>query len=77
MGGYGLLIVLGWGACSVLVYGITLAFFQQNFKLIAEKSYWEDVGLAAFLSIFGPLALVVAFFLSGFAHYGLQYRRRV
>jgi hypothetical protein len=68
-------IIIAWAICSVISYGITLAYFQRNWPSHADEGYWQDVGFALFFSLFGPAALIVALFKSGLAMHGLQYRR--
>lgn len=65
-----ILSILGYGVCSVLGYGITLAYFQQKYYDIRTKS---DFGNAFFIGVLGPLGLVVALLLCEGLRYGLQF----
>ncbi len=69
---------LGAGLVSaVLVYGLTLAYFQRQFLRIAEEMYGSDVAFATFFSVAAivvwPMVLPLVYFLSERARYGLMF----
>ncbi len=70
------LIILGYLTCSILTYGITFADFQAIWSKPewAEENKRHDMGVSALISLWGPIALVVTFFLSGFAKNGMRFK---
>ena len=75
-----LIFALGWVACGVLSYGITLAYFQNEYSHLFDESeqdrfFGENVRFAISYSLFGPLSLLCSVLASGFVKHGLQYRR--
>ncbi len=61
--------------CAVISAGIGFAMAQGEFKVIAKEKYREDLGFAWLYSLtFGPLALLIFFFLSGFCKYGIKWK---
>ena len=74
MNWFWILFSLGWLVCSILTYGITLAYFQREYYLISEQGYVGDVLFAIFLSLTGPFGLLVSYWLSGFARNGLKFK---
>ena len=67
-----IIIIIGWLICSVLTYGITLAHLDGESPGL---DYVGDKGFAAVFSLLGPIGLLMSFLMSGFAHYGLKYKR--
>jgi hypothetical protein len=69
-----LAIALAWIACGVVTSGWMFADFQRDTAWGAEfnaKYRRRDAGFALFWGFaFGPIGLVVGFFLSGFAEHG-------
>lgn len=66
------MVVLVWLLCSILSTSITLGYFQEEYKEIAKSTYRTDLGTAWFMGLaYGPFALVLSFFLSGFIQHGL------
>jgi heme/copper-type cytochrome/quinol oxidase subunit 2 len=62
-----------WVVSAVLAYGMLLADFRRRHR--SGLSYRQDVGLAALMAcVGGPVALVIALAVTGFAEYGLMYR---
>lgn len=68
------LVLLAYIVCAVLTYGITLAYFQYEFKLLAVEQYKNDVSFALIMSLFGPIGLTGAFLFSDFAKHGLKFK---
>ena len=67
------IIILGWLLCSFLAYGIMFAYFQREFPTLAEEGYRHDMGTSLLIArVFGPLALLVYFCLSGFCEHGFK-----
>lgn len=64
-------IVTGWILCGVLAFGITLAFFEQEFPEFEHCK--GDQSVAFMIGAFGPLGLAEVYFLSDFANHGIQY----
>ncbi len=62
-----------WIACGVLAYGLTLAFFQRKFPLIAADDYWDDVLFAVFIGTLGPIGLFTAL-VSGGTKHGVKWK---
>lgn len=54
------LIIAGWALCGFLSYGLTLAYHQREFTLIANRNRNRDRGFAFLTSLLGPLSLFVA-----------------
>ena len=68
-------VTVAWIVCGVLVYGIAFGHAQGEQEVgYAEMNYRSDSGVAALFSLFGPIALVVMFFLTGFAQHGLKWK---
>lgn len=65
-----IIFVLFWVACGTAAAGIAYADFQRTFTLSADKSRRDDAGFALVVGFFGPVGLLVIFFLSGFAKHG-------
>jgi len=66
-------IVIFWALCSILSYGISLAYWQREFKSLAERDYVKDTIESAAFSLFGPLSLFLGYFLTHKAKHGLMY----
>lgn len=55
-----------WVGCGVINAGITYAYFQRGFRIIADERRNDDVLLSLFAFITGPVGLLVmAVFLHG------------
>jgi hypothetical protein len=70
------LLVVGWIVCGAFAYAIRFAYFQRKYPTLAQKDRRiDDMGAAMLFGlIFGPIALVIELFSSGFAEYGLKWR---
>jgi hypothetical protein len=70
-----LALILCWLLCSVLAAGILFAYEQKEWPARAKKEYRCDLGWAVLISLLGgPLILVIAFFMTGFAKHGWKLR---
>ena len=68
-----LVIAILWLTCAVLAASIFLGYFQNKFPIAAKDGYREDLSAAwGFGLFFGPIGLVMLFFLTGFIQYGLM-----
>jgi uncharacterized membrane protein YidH (DUF202 family) len=67
-------IAIFWVACSVLCYGVSMAYWQRKFAIIAKSSYTSDLRFSTLISIGGPISLLLVFFMSDWGTYGLLYR---
>ncbi len=56
------IIIIGWLICSILSYGMELAYYQRSYALIAKENYSSDVATSFVVSLFGPVSLVTNFF---------------
>ena len=54
-----ILAILVWIVCGVFAYGLTFAYFQETYPMIAEQDAKYDRRFAGIISIFGPLGLFV------------------
>jgi len=74
MGGI-LLYIIFHLICAALFAGIFFAYFQAKFPSIAEEGRREDLGCAWGMGLlFGPVALIVGIFMSGFMEHGVRWR---
>ena len=65
--------IVAWLVCAIIAASITLGHFQNKYPRIAKEDYRSDLYEAWFFGLFfGPVALAVSFFLSGFCQYGLM-----
>lgn len=65
--------IISWFVCATIAASIALGHFQNKYPSIAKGNYRSDLSEAWFFSLlFGPVALAVSFFLSGFCQYGLM-----
>ena len=68
------LIIVIWIICGILTYGITFGYFQGGWPEISEKGYRQDMSFSVFFGLLGPIGLIISFFISGFAEYGLKFK---
>lgn len=66
-------ILAGWASCGVLAYGMSLAFWQRKFVLIAPSQRFGDVAISICGGILGPIGLLSMIIMGGFSH-GLMFR---
>lgn len=70
-----IVVICAWIACGVGTAGITFAYFQDSYPTIAKQTRRQDLAFSCFLGgLFGPIGLVISFFLSGFAEHGWRLR---
>lgn len=63
-----------WLACSVLSYGIGMAYWQRwNDAWSAHNCRYDQSFQAVHAAMFGPVSLMVTYFVTGFAEYGLRW----
>ena len=55
-----------WILCGVINYGLMFAYFQREWAIIAEDTYYEDVLFCTIASLLGPMALFVTLLFTGF-----------
>ena len=70
------LIIIGWIACGVLAYGITLAGLQAIWSKHewANEAFRNDHQTALVAGMMGVIGLVASFSMFDFARHGLMYR---
>ena len=54
-----ILIIGVWVACGIVSYGYNFAYYQREYPSLAEKEYKRDMMVCIFLSVFGPINLLV------------------
>ena len=69
-----LLIIIGYVLCCVVSYAGTFAYFQRKYKNIAEEQYHADMDLSVCVSLFGPVSLIISFFMSGGFKLGFKFK---
>lgn len=69
-----MIFAIVWIVCGVLAYGITLAWNRGKWPKLAEEWRGRDIGFSVFVGLYGPIGLIVAFFMSENAKYGLKFR---
>jgi hypothetical protein len=69
-------IVGAWAFCGMFAYAITFGHLQNNprWHSLAKEEYRKDLAFAVFAGLFGPIALFVVYFFTGFAQHGLKWR---
>ena len=60
--------------CGILNYGMTFAYFQNNFLLNTRKTTKEDKMIAFILSLTGFVGVTMIYFLSERAKYGVKFK---
>ena len=62
-----------WIVCSFFSYGMFFANFEGSAQQLSVNMYGVNMRMALFLGLLGgPISLVMAFFLTGFMHYGFK-----
>ncbi len=67
------IIIALWLACGMGGAGMIVAFVQEQFWC---KGYRQDLGMASVYAVTGPVFLIVAAGISGFAEAGWTLSRR-
>lgn len=62
------LIIACWLACGVLQFGLSFAYFQRQYRRIADEHFWDDFISAVFYVPFGPISLMVQILIGGVRH---------
>ena len=69
-------LVIGYLICSFICYGLLFASIEGEFPSSSDFAYKDHLAHSIFfgmlLGVFGPMGLLMAFLLSGFAHYGFK-----
>lgn len=65
------LILIFWLVCGYYGAGMLFSMMQYGFPGMAREQRRQDASFAIFIGLFGPIALVIGFFLSGFAEHGV------
>jgi hypothetical protein len=71
---------IGWIVTGLLAHGITYRYYQSTYgestiSALRETIESLDFEFSIAMLIFGPIGLFIAFFMSGFARKGVQWRR--
>ncbi len=69
---FNIIFITIWLLSFVINFGITLAYFENEYPNIV--SYKANIIFSFIISIFGPIGLIVSYFMSKFAKHGFQYR---
>lgn len=72
---YFVLSVIGWVACSVLIYGLLYARFSRGYPFIHKPDNKRDKRTCFLLASFGPLSLpIIIIDYKEFRRFGFLYR---
>ncbi len=66
-------IVVAWGLCGILEYGLCLAFFQREFPSLADQYRVADKRRALLYAFIGPISLVATLVCRHYGH-GFMWR---
>lgn len=69
----GIVIILLWMVCGVIGFGLCLGYFQGRWPQFAWRGRVSHVGLSMFVSLSGPVGMIMAYWRSNYAQYGLNY----
>lgn len=67
-------IIVGWILCGVVAYGISLGYWQNEWKELASRHARPDVRMSVFMGTLGPVGLIVIFFFSSRVKHGLLWK---
>jgi hypothetical protein len=67
-------LIAVWLMCWLLNVGMILAQTRQESPLLWPKVRRSDMGYATVISVFGPIATLVIFCITGFAEHGWRWR---
>lgn len=69
-------LVIGYLVCVFICYGMFFANLQGEFPSASGFEYKEQMAFSAFFGIlagfFGPIGILMAILMTGFAHHGLK-----
>jgi len=65
-------LIVFYCVCCFLSYGLTFAYFQRKYPVIAKSGYRTDVVTCTGLSLFGPISLLITFFMYERGIYGFK-----
>jgi hypothetical protein len=73
-----LMAILLWIPCSILAFGMTLAYFQREYPIFRNLpgEYTDDLFVAWFTALLGPVGPLVAISQGWKRSHGLMYRRK-
>ena len=57
----------------ILSYGVTFAFIQRKWPVLAEADYAEDMAFSALFAMLGPCMLLATIFLCERYKYGIKF----
>ena len=65
--------IIAWLVCAIITASAALGHFQRSCPSMAKIAYRDDLAMSwLFGLIFGPLGLIISFFMSGFCRHGLM-----
>lgn len=71
-----ILLVIGYLICAFISYGMFFANVQGEFPSGSEFAYKDHMATSVFFGLMvgflGPLGILMAFLMTGFAHYGFK-----
>jgi hypothetical protein len=67
---YVLVFAVLWLACGLAAAGMIYAHVQRRWPSVADEDRREDAEYAVAFGLFGPIALVIIFLMTGFAKHG-------
>ncbi len=73
-----ILFTIVWIICGIFNYGLTLAYLQRKYSLVAKSEYKSDKLFCFFCSLFGSMALIAFFmhyYLEEDTWYGFMYKK--
>ena len=69
-------LVIGYLVCAFICYGLFFADLQGEFPSASGFDYNLQMAFSAFFGIlagfFGPIGILMAILMTGFAHHGLK-----
>jgi hypothetical protein len=66
--------LVAWITCGTIAYGLTFAYFQRKYLVIAEASVSEDRAFACLMAVLGPVGLLIALRCNERCGYGFTFR---
>ena len=62
-----------WLVLAILTYGMSFAYWQREFALLAEEHIKEDIVFSIFWGLFAPFTTIVILCNGGYKH-GLKFK---